>query len=157
MTRPCPCMTTSIIIKIARVISMWTPHWITVSCHGVEGPMTYGYYLEIFPFCGGGKKQKKKTKKNKKKRRQKNKCILWLGYHRYPSKYTSFPAVETGNMLSEEVASSLDVKMNNFVRDISLICFLPTKSWHDVVFIFLRLRRQHSNWRRSKQRRVTWV
>ena len=38
---------------------------------------------------------------------------------------------------SEEVASSLDVKINNFVRDISLICFLLTKSWHDVVFIFL--------------------
>ena len=76
VTRPCPCMTTSIIIKIARVISMWTPHWITVSCHGVEGPMTSGYYCAIFPFCGGGKK---------KKRRQKNKGILWLGYHRYPS------------------------------------------------------------------------
>ena len=41
----CPCMTTSIIIKITRVISMRTPHWITVSCHGVEGPMTTGYYL----------------------------------------------------------------------------------------------------------------
>ena len=51
-------------------------------------------------------------------------------------KYTSFSAVETGNMLSEEVASSLDVKMNNFVRDISLICFLPTKSWHDVCLYF---------------------
>ena len=82
MTRPCPCMTTSIIIKIARVISMWTPHWITVSCHGVEGPMTSGYYCAIFPFCGGGKKKRKK-------RRQKNKGILWLGYHRYPSKKTT--------------------------------------------------------------------
>ena len=43
VTRPCPCMTTSIIIKITRVISMWTLHWITVSCHGVESPMTTGY------------------------------------------------------------------------------------------------------------------
>ena len=41
---------------------MWTPHWITVSCHGVEGPMTTGYYCAIFPFCGGGKKKDKKTK-----------------------------------------------------------------------------------------------
>ena len=42
---------------------MWTPHWITVSCHGVEGPMTSGYYCAIFPFCGGGKKKDdKKTK-----------------------------------------------------------------------------------------------
>ena len=39
------------------------PHWITVSCHGVEGPMTTGYYCAIFPFCGGGKKKDdKKTK-----------------------------------------------------------------------------------------------
>ena len=76
VTRPCPCMTTSIIIKITRVISMWTPHWITVSYHGVEGPMTTGYYCAVFPFCGGGKK----------KRWQKNKGVLRLGYHRYPSK-----------------------------------------------------------------------
>ena len=63
VTRPCLCMTTSIIIKITRVISMWTPHWITVSCHGVEGPITTGYYCAIFPFCGGGKKNDdKKTK-----------------------------------------------------------------------------------------------
>ena len=55
--------------------------------------MTSGYYCAIFPFCGGGKKKKddKKTKafydwattsipvKNK------NKGILLLGYHRYPS------------------------------------------------------------------------
>ena len=27
------------------------------SCHGVEGPMTSGYYCAIFPFCGGGKKK----------------------------------------------------------------------------------------------------
>ena len=74
VTRPCLCMTTSIIIKITRVISMWTPHWITVSCHGVEGPMTTGYYCAIFPFCGGKIKDDKK-----------NKGILWLGYHRYPS------------------------------------------------------------------------
>ena len=74
VTRLCLCMITSIIIKITCVISMWTPHWITVSCHGVEGPMTSGYYCAIFPFCGGGKK--KKTK---------NKSILWLGYHRCPS------------------------------------------------------------------------
>ena len=51
VTRPCPCMTTSIIIKITRVISMWTLHWITVGCHGVESPMTTGYYCAIFPFC----------------------------------------------------------------------------------------------------------
>ena len=76
VTRPCPCMITSIIIKITRVISMWTPHWITVSCHGLEGPMTTGYYCAIFLFCGGGKK-KMTTKKQ---------GILWLGYHRYPSK-----------------------------------------------------------------------
>ena len=76
VTRPCPWTTTSIIIKITRVISMWTPHWITVSCHGVEGPMTTGYYCAIFPFCGGGKKKG-----------QKNKGILWLGYHKYPSNY----------------------------------------------------------------------
>ena len=62
-------------IEITRVINMWTPHWITVSCHGVEGPMTTGYYCAIFPFCGGGKKKDDK----------KNKGILWLGYHRYPS------------------------------------------------------------------------
>ena len=72
VTQPCPCMTTSIIIKITRVISMWTPRWITVSCQGVEGPMTTEYYCAIFPFCGGGKK---------------NKGILWLGYHSYPSNY----------------------------------------------------------------------
>ena len=76
-------------------------------------------------------------------------------------KCTNFPAVETVNMLSGKVASfakgnlqcqhfqfwtkmSLDVKINNFVRDISLICSLPSKSWHDVVFIFLRLRREDS-------------
>ena len=45
------------------VISMWTPHWTTVSCHVVEDPMTTGYYCTIFPFCGRGKKQDdKKTK-----------------------------------------------------------------------------------------------
>ena len=37
--------------------------------------LTTGYYCAIFPFCGGGKK-----------RRQKNKGVLWLGYHRYPSR-----------------------------------------------------------------------
>ena len=47
----CPCMTTSIIIKI------------TVSCHSVKGPMTTEYYYAIFPFCGGGKK--KTTKKQR--------------------------------------------------------------------------------------------
>ena len=62
VTRPCPCMTTSIIIKITRVISMWTLHWITVGCHGVESPMTTGYYCTIFPFCGGGKKKTKKQR-----------------------------------------------------------------------------------------------
>ena len=51
------------------------PPWITVSCHGVEGPMTTGYYCAIFPFCGGGKIKDDK----------KNKGIQWLGYHRYPS------------------------------------------------------------------------
>ena len=35
---------------------------ITVSCHGVKGPMTTGCYCTIFPFCGGGKKNHKKTK-----------------------------------------------------------------------------------------------
>ena len=75
VTRPSPCMTTSIIKKITRVISMWTPHWITVSCHGVEGPMTTGYYCAIFSILW----------RRKKKRRQKSKGILWLGYHRYPS------------------------------------------------------------------------
>ena len=63
VARPFPCMTTPIIIKITRVISMWTPNWITVSCHGVDGPMTTGYYCAIFPFCGGGKK--KTTKKQR--------------------------------------------------------------------------------------------
>ena len=63
VTRPCPCMTTSIIINITRVISMWTLHWITVGCSGVGSPMTTGYYCAIFPFCGGGKKKKKTTKK----------------------------------------------------------------------------------------------
>ena len=58
VTRPCPCMTTWLIIKTTRVISMWTPHWITVGCHSVESPMTTGYYCAIFPFCGGGKKTK---------------------------------------------------------------------------------------------------
>ena len=58
VTRPCPCMTTSIIIKITRVISVWTPHWITVICHGVEGPMTTGYYCAIFHFVA---EEKKKT------------------------------------------------------------------------------------------------
>ena len=86
VTRTCLCMTTSIIIKITRdqhvnIFTLIGSHWITVSCHGVEGPMTSGYYCAIFPFCGGGKKKKKK----KKKRRQKNKGILRLGYHRYPS------------------------------------------------------------------------
>ena len=74
VTRPYPCMTTPVIIKITCVISMRTPHWLTVSCHGVEGPMTTGYYCAIFPFCGGKIKDDKK-----------NKGILWLGYHRYPS------------------------------------------------------------------------
>ena len=46
-----------------RVISMWTPYWITISCHGVEGPTTTGYYCAIFPFCGGGKKKKRRQKK----------------------------------------------------------------------------------------------
>ena len=70
-------MTTSIIIKITCVISMWTPHWITVSCHGVEGPMTSGYYCANFSILW--RRKKKKTK---------NKGILWLGYHRYPCKKT---------------------------------------------------------------------
>ena len=30
-------------------------------------------------------------KKKKKRRRQKNKGILWLGYHRYPSKQETYP------------------------------------------------------------------
>ena len=75
VTLPCPCMTASIIIKMTRVISLWTP-WIITSCHGVEGPMTTRYYCAIFPICGGGKKKKKTTK---------IKGIFWLGYHRYPS------------------------------------------------------------------------
>ena len=62
VTLPCLCMTTSIIIKITHVIGMWTPNWITIRCHGVEGPMTTGYYCAISPFCGGGKKKGKKTK-----------------------------------------------------------------------------------------------
>ena len=49
-------------------------HWITVSYHGVESPMTTGYYCAIFPFCGGGKKTDDKKK-----------GVLWLGYHRYTS------------------------------------------------------------------------
>ena len=65
-------------------------------------------------------------------------------------------AVPALSVLNKNVPWCKD-KQLNFVGDISLICFLPTKSWHDVVFIFLRLRRQHSNRRRSKQRRVTWV
>ena len=64
VTRPCPCMTTSIIINITRVISMWTLHWITVGCSGVGSPMTTGYYCAIFPFCGGGKKKKRRQKNN---------------------------------------------------------------------------------------------
>ena len=66
------------------------PHWITVSCHGVEGPMTSGYYCAIFPFCGGGKK---------KKRRQKNKGLLWLDHHRYPSN-KSIPKVISHNKIN---------------------------------------------------------
>ena len=75
VTRPCPCMTTSIILKITRVIGMLTPHWIAVSCHGAEGPMTTGYHCAIFPFCGGGKKK-----------RQKNMGILWLATTGIPVK-----------------------------------------------------------------------
>ena len=79
VTRPCPNMTTSIIIKITRLISMWTPHWITVSCHGVEGPITTVYYAQFFHFVAEEKKRDDK----------KNKGILWLGYHRYPSNYSN--------------------------------------------------------------------
>ena len=84
----------------------------------------------------------------------------------------NFPAVETENMLSEEVASfaernllcqcfqfstdmSFDVKINNSTREISLTCWWPTKSLQYLVHIFLRLRREDSNRQRSKQRRVT--
>ena len=42
------------------------PDWITVSCHGVKGPMTSRYYCAIFPFCGGGKKKEKKNDKKTK-------------------------------------------------------------------------------------------
>ena len=51
------------------------PHWITVSCHGVEGPMTT-VLSRNFSILWRGKK----------KRWQKNKGILWLSYHRYSSK-----------------------------------------------------------------------
>ena len=50
VTRPCLCMTTSIIIKITRVISMWTPHWITVSCHGVEAQWPLSTIAQFFHF-----------------------------------------------------------------------------------------------------------
>ena len=54
-------MTTSIIIKITCVISMWTLHWITVSCrHGVKIPMITGYYCAILWWRK--KKYDKKTK-----------------------------------------------------------------------------------------------
>ena len=62
VTRPCPCMTASIIIKMTRGISLWTP-WIIISCHGVKGPMTTRYYCAIFPICGGGKKKRRQKTK----------------------------------------------------------------------------------------------
>ena len=89
--------------------------------------------------------------------------------YEFPSRRDRKHAIEEGCIICQEESAvpALSVlnknvpwckdKQLNFVGDISLICFLPTKSWHDVVFIFLRLRRQHSNRRRSKQRRVTWV
>ena len=33
------------------------------TCHGVEGPMTTGYYCSICPFYGGGKKKDDKKLK----------------------------------------------------------------------------------------------
>ena len=108
VTRPCLCMTASIIIKIKRVISMWTPHWITFSCRGVEGKHAWsacehligsqlvvmvlraqwplGTIAQFFHFVA--------EEKNKQK---KNTGILWLGYHRYPSNYKRLEKKQTIN------------------------------------------------------------
>ena len=64
LTRPCLCMTTSIIIKITCMISMWTPHWITVSCHGVEGP-TSDLWVLLRNFSILWRRKKKDDKKTK--------------------------------------------------------------------------------------------
>ena len=47
-----------------------------------------GTIAQFFHFVAEEKNKKKQKQKQKKKRRQKNKGILWLGYHRYPSKKT---------------------------------------------------------------------
>ena len=78
VTRPCPCMPTSIIIRITHVISMWNTltligSQLVVMVLRVKWPL--GTIAQFFHFVAEGKK-----------RRQKNKGVLWLGYHRYPSK-----------------------------------------------------------------------
>ena len=71
VTRPCPCMTTSIIINITHVISMWAPSplldhsWLS----WCWGPNDYWELLRNFSISW----------------RRKNKGVLWLRYHRYPS------------------------------------------------------------------------
>ena len=82
--------------------------------------MTYGYYFAIFPFCGGGKKQKKNKKKQKKKDDKKTNAFYDWATTGIPVNIRVFQPLR--------LETCLDVKMNNFVRDISLICFLPTKS-----------------------------
>jgi hypothetical protein len=69
--------------------------WSTVGLYWcqllIEAAMATGYYIaQLFHFVG-----------EESERRQKNKGILRLGYHRYPSKYT------LSNLLSLNVACNV--------------------------------------------------
>ena len=74
VTRTCPCMTTSIIIKITRDqhVNTFTliGSQLVVMVLRVQWPL--GTIAQFFHF----------VVEEKKKRRQKNKGVLWLGYHR---------------------------------------------------------------------------
>ena len=94
------------------------PHWITVSCHGVQGPMITGYYCAIFPFCGRGKKKMTKNQKG----------ILWLGYHRYPSKNDEYDNKIIKTSLRTDIWSNNPlILITDSTVQCTLICPRPYK------------------------------
>ena len=76
--------------------------------------MTSGYYCEIYSILWRRKKKKKTTKK--KKRRQKKKGILWLGYHRSPSKKAFYDWATTGLPVKRRQKNKGDKKNKGILR-----------------------------------------
>ena len=76
VTRTCPCMTTSIIIKITRDqhVNTFTLIGSQLVVMVLRAQWPLGTIAQFVHFV-----------EEERKKRQKNKGVLWLGYHRYPS------------------------------------------------------------------------